>query len=283
MGCSPFWAGTVRRRPQPECFFCQGLYAWNGIFTFVSVLQELHIAVTMLFQAFRAPRWLYLSRRWVPVVWTAGIAAGILNFVWYHEVATNGSWWLCPFEGRHGDNSDLLLEYFMIGTPFVASVAAYFAVVWVSLKSAPGSVQRKLTGRLQLYPVNYLLTYGPALACALDFPLTHTASFVFVAKILRFGNGFFSTLTYAMNSRFAAGLLRHGGRVAEGRVASEFVLMFACEAEVVLVSADGRAARAQSEREMAVSEMASSMRGRVDGVQELLRQNSGSIMVLASK
>jgi len=60
-----------------------------------------------------------------------------------------------------------------------------------------------------------------------------------------------------MNSRYAARLLVREDREPGGRaVTGDFMLMFACEADVVHVPAIGRVAREQIERETTTSEMA---------------------------
>jgi len=225
------------------------LHMYFHMVRFVSILQELHIAVVWLFQSCRVSHRVVHTRRWIPAIWVLGCALGVADIIdtqWRFQ-RTLG---VCISDQRDE------LTVIVTAAVAVASLVTYGAMVLRAVCSAPGSVQRRLLCRATLYPVNFLLTYCLMLK-VYTAPEKASLTLWGWATVLQMGNGFYNTVTYALNSRYARGLLQGTSpKDKEMRVGISYDVMFERSPDVVSVARIGRAAILQSEQETVTCELA---------------------------
>ena len=93
---------------------------------------------------------------------------------------------------------------------------SYVTVVCGSwFQHSPDSVQRRASRKAATYLVNALVTYGPIFLCFVDFHLLRNSTVYNSAWVFELLGGLFNTLTYAMQSRYAAALLGQSTLVRE--------------------------------------------------------------------
>merc|ERR1711879_1128539 len=81
----------------------------------------------------------------------------------------------------------------------------------------PGSVQRSNFRRAAVYPLNFLITYGRMMVVYSNDSLLRNRVVFSTGATLEFLNGLLNTVTYAMQSRYAAMLWKRYQRDCELR------------------------------------------------------------------
>mmetsp|Transcript_5452 Transcript_5452/g.13024 ORF Transcript_5452/g.13024 Transcript_5452/m.13024 type:complete len:355 (+) Transcript_5452:54-1118(+) len=220
--------------------FCNPYDVVFRTFRFISVLQEMHIASTTLLQAWHHQRALPCCVQMIPLVWILGGALGAVDGVlvkWEYDRQTH-----C--KPQHIDS----ISVAAIGSCATLCAVAYVVTMVQAARRAPMSVQRRFLRRASVFCLNFLATYTLMLACYTNMTWMENDMLWTIAQVLEYLNGFFNTLTYALQAR--SGSQRTSANPRD-RVAS-FNAMFASRDSVVSVSAVGAEARQQSDQEAAL-------------------------------
>mmetsp|Transcript_2359 Transcript_2359/g.5660 ORF Transcript_2359/g.5660 Transcript_2359/m.5660 type:complete len:313 (+) Transcript_2359:1-939(+) len=225
--------------------YCQSAFFFFRGFRLISVLQELHLAVTFTAQCFRATQAIAALEWGIAGAWGLGSVLAILNAILIPWVPDDDESYCVP------ENNTLpSIDVAVLVTAATVCCGAYLVALWFAARRAPGTVQRKVFNRTALFPLNFLVTYMLIIvAYTQDWVGTE---FYKWAMLLEFLNGFSNTFTYWYTSRYAK---QHEvlARVADEDSAflgvMSFCLMFDRGPDVVIMPKSGREALWQSEME----------------------------------
>lgn len=189
---------------QPEYYSngCQYAYSILRTARFLSVLQQLHIALTFLAQAMRWVWALPLLNRAIPGVWLGGFALGVLDYTlsaWSFDIELN----TCV---EHNDKADLV-SVCSISLCAAISILSFACTLqrYASSASGPISVRRKNYKRAAVYPAITVISYSGVIGGYMDTQLFSTPAWYWpVASILQASNGILNTLTFYSQSRYAS-------------------------------------------------------------------------------
>lgn len=173
-----------------------------------SLLVSLHLAVSFLVQILGmrcAERVLPMT---LPMVWPVGFVVSCLEVVLYPAEDDSHSNWCTQKDGR--------VDYVFVGLLFgcfVLSCASYVATI-VQAHICPESVARHCWWRAGSYLLSFILTQS--LIVVVCFTKRDNRDILqILAVTLQNLTGFANMLTYALQSRYAAKLLRHAPGLAK--------------------------------------------------------------------
>lgn len=184
---------------------CHTTYIVFRAARFTCLLHETHIAISFVAQTFR---WMSALR--------------ILNFhlVWLWVLgallATYAEWtnpW--TYDANNGNCKPARWKWvasevsvFVLFACTLISVAAYVCVVIRSCwRLPPQAVKVRNFRRAASYLLNVVLTYGLVSIAYCRMDLFRNVGFFAVASVMELYNGFFNSMTYALQSRYAAAQL----------------------------------------------------------------------------
>jgi len=193
-----FDCGTAALAP-----LCQWSMVVFGFFRHLSLWIELHIAVSCLCLSFRSQAAIGLHMGLV-LVWFPGMlltvfSASVFPWHWDHDN--------CACRPLHWSAS---ADPVMLGDAMLCMgmcACSYCAVYCKSqLRRSPESVVTRASLKAEVYMMNALLSYSPIMLCYMDRRLFNSSYIILVAGLLECLGGFFNTLTYAYQSRYASAL-----------------------------------------------------------------------------
>lgn len=183
--------------PDGRTPFCDVSLFWIHGFRFVSVLQEVHIALFWTFQAYKQPMSMTLSSAWVALNWFFGLLIGLLGESlepWTFSARASS----CVPAIGHDYSSVVVLA-----TSCMFCCLTYLLVVTRSYHRAPRSVLSRAIRRSAIYPANFLLSYFLMVVMYLQPSLFNNFAFVVVAETLQCSNGLLNAVAYACQGRYS--------------------------------------------------------------------------------
>lgn len=182
---------------------CTWIVMLATFFRHLSLWIEMHIAVSSLLQAFKvdAARGLRCSFFFI---WAPGLLFTLVStlenpwtYNYKERVCVPGDWF--HYSADSLTSADLALAMCICSTSYVASICRGW-------KRWPGSVQRRVSRRAEIYIANALVTYVLAFACFTNRALFKSRFFLTVAMTLELLGGALNTAAYAWQSRYGAAL-----------------------------------------------------------------------------
>lgn len=231
---APSWATTSSSNA------CTVLMGWCHAFRFVSVLQEVHVAVYFVLQGYRIKGDMRRSRCIVACCWTAGMTMGILDVFWDQWQWDPNEHW-CTLVGRGPGHSYLSVVVLMFC--FLASFVCYILVLVRSCKpEIPGSVMHRALRRTAIYPMNFWVSYFLTLFIYIDQTVWDhpvDAPVIIWAFFLLGCNGLLNSVAYACQGRYAVTMVRRKGTAPRGQRTSMLVEVGGTEVIEYMVSYSG--------------------------------------------
>lgn len=175
----------------------------------VCLLHEMHIAVSFFAQAFRKIVLLRVLNWNLSWLWVLGIVIGAISSLW-------NPW---HFSLRVGTCVPLqwpaMLSVVMVSACGVVCIASYLSVASRACNErftvSPAIVSSRNYRRAAMYPLSFLLTYGPVLVSYCDRDLFSAYPwFSLLARTMEGYNGFVNTVVYYLQSRYASIQLKSG-------------------------------------------------------------------------
>lgn len=177
----------------------------------ISVLVEMHIAVSFLLQALH---WGKRGRRhrilkWcLPLTWIVGIFIGGPLEIFFGRWHWDSVGMLCisgTEEHTMGQDWTTIVSLITCGTVCLIS---YVVVLGRSMiVEVPGSVQRRYLHKAAWYPLNFLITYLLMIIAYANLAIMEDQDWKFkLASAFESLSGFLNVLTYAMQSRYATAI-----------------------------------------------------------------------------
>mmetsp|Transcript_97462 Transcript_97462/g.260118 ORF Transcript_97462/g.260118 Transcript_97462/m.260118 type:complete len:346 (+) Transcript_97462:23-1060(+) len=209
------------RDPDQLCFVWE---LWLHVFRYVSVLQQLHIAVILVCQAQRYTTVLnVLGASVFMLVWPFGIILGVADLFltpWWYERGNT-----CRPEGPGYMSVSVMLLV------AASSVVAYISASIRAFRHSPGSVARQVFRRAAMYPVIFLVSYGLVTVGYLNPRLVGNTWFWNVANLLEFANGLLNVLLYGSQNKYVSvdgetGCSTISGRTSRRQLWGSFQTMF---------------------------------------------------------
>jgi hypothetical protein len=176
--------------------------------TVVSILVSLHLAMSFLVQilGLRCGEW--CLPKTLPLVWPVGLVVSCLEVLLYPVEHDIDSDWCTQKEGR----VDYVFVVLLFGS-FVLSCASYVATI-VQAHICPESVARHCWWRAGTYLLSFILTQSLIVVICFT-KRTNEDALQILAVTLQNLTGFANMLTYALQSRYAAKLMRHAPGVVK--------------------------------------------------------------------
>ena len=196
----------------------------------VSLWIEMHFAASAVLQVFKVQA-LRQLRCALYLIWLPGLLLTLYSSYiepWTYDPVERE----CVF-GRTADPVDIA----DVALCICICAGSYVTVVCGSwLQHSPSTVQGRASRKVAAYLVNAVLTYGLIFACYVDGKLFNNLTVYTIAWIFELLGGLFNTITYAMQSRYAAVLLGRSTVVRDSPTAlrrPSFDVAFVDDVEVV--------------------------------------------------
>ena len=198
----------------------------------VSLWIEMHLAASVVLQFFKVQAMKPL-RCALHFIWLPGLLLTLYS-------AFNEPWTYDPVEricvpttfietADPLDTADLALCVCICAGSYLTVLCGSW------LQHSPLSVQGRASRKVAVYLVNALLTYGLIFVCYVDGKLFRNLTINTIARIFELLGGLFNTITYAMQSRYAAVLLGQSSLVRDNPTAlrrPSYDVAFDADAEV---------------------------------------------------
>jgi len=182
---------------------CQWSMVVFGFLRHLSLWIELHIAVSCLCQSFRsrAARGLNIG---LVLVWFPGLSLTVFSayvFPWRWDSERRA----CrPLHWSASADPLMLGDAMLCMSVCACSYCVVYGRSW--LRRSPESVVTRASLKAEVFIMNALLTYSPIMLCYMDRRLFNSSYIILVVGLLECLGGFFNTLTYAYQSRYASAL-----------------------------------------------------------------------------
>jgi len=187
----------------------------------VCLLHEMHIAVSFQAQAFRKTLLVHILSWNLSWLWVTGIGLGAISSwlnPWHFSLRAG----TCMPKSWRG-NADIMSVVMVIACGFVCVVSYCSVVIRACTERSavtPAVVNSRNYRRAAMYPLSYLLTYGPILISYCEYDLFNSYPwFSLFARTMEAYSGFANTIVYFLQSRYASRQLKSGD--ANGALAYE--------------------------------------------------------------
>ena len=205
LSAAPFLMSDAHPNFSPEAMdvICRWTNVFFTLFRHLSQWMEMHIAVSFALQSFKV-RSLTFMYRGLPCVCAPCLGLTLLSA------------FLSPWGYDCQESACIPLNRTEVADPVV--VAGFFLCLSVCLscylvvvcrsrrRQSPYSVQARVCARTEMYISNVLVTYGPVFVIYLHPSFFNIGPLYSVASVFEFSGGLLNTLTYALQSRYAAAL-----------------------------------------------------------------------------